>query len=160
MELSSLSSRFSVRRLEPADVDILYALSCGNRIFYRYHPPFVTKESILDDMTALPPGKTAEDKYYIGFFAQDTLIAVMDLITGYPTEKTAFIGLFMTDIKYQSKGIGSAIITEAAAYLRTQHFEKIRLGVDKGNPQSYGFWQKNGFVPVREDTYILMERTL
>ena len=40
----------------------------------------VTVESILEDMEALPPNKGYEDKHYIGFFYEDTLAAVMNLI--------------------------------------------------------------------------------
>lgn len=58
---------YQVRRLGRDDVDAIYELCRENRIFYRYHEPFVTKESILDDMEALPPGKSREDKYYVGF---------------------------------------------------------------------------------------------
>lgn len=47
----------------------------------------MTKESILDDMEALPPGKSREDKYYVGFFGGGSLAAIVDLILGYP-EKT------------------------------------------------------------------------
>ena len=64
MDVSILSNRFFVRKLEKKDVKQIYTLSCGNRIFYEYHPPFVTEESILEDMEALPPGKNYEDKYY------------------------------------------------------------------------------------------------
>ena len=58
MKITSLSKKYVVRRLDPEDVDIIYDMSCGNHIFYQYHPPFVTKQSILDDMEALPPGKS------------------------------------------------------------------------------------------------------
>ena len=40
--------------------------------------------------------------------------------------------------------------------LKSSGYKEIRLGVDKGNPQSYSFWTKNKFTPIREDTYILM----
>lgn len=40
------------------------------------------------------------------------------------------------------------------------NYNKIRLGVDKNNPQSYGFWKKNGFLPVDTQKYIIMERNL
>ncbi len=36
----------------------------------------------------------------------------------------------------------------------------MRLGVDKGNPQSYAFWVKNQFSVINEDVYILMELVL
>ena len=49
MNINSLSQKYSVRKLDENDVDIIYDMSCKNDIFYQYHPPFVTRESILDD---------------------------------------------------------------------------------------------------------------
>ena len=69
----------------------------------------------------------------------------MDLITAYPDDETAFIGFFMLNIKYQHKGIAYRIIKESIEYLKTEGYKKIRLGVDKGNPQSFSFWKKNGY---------------
>lgn len=59
--------KYQVRTLDRNDVDIIYDMSRKNEIYYQYHPPFVTKESIIADMKALPPGKSCGDKYYIGF---------------------------------------------------------------------------------------------
>lgn len=160
MNIESLSNTFDVRRLGEEDVELIYHLCCKNTIFYQYHPPFVTKESIMDDMTALPPGKDYHDKFFVGFFENTTLVAIMDLIVDYPAKNIAFIGLFMMNVEYQNKGIGSKIIMECAKYLQTLGFYKMRLGVDKNNPQSNAFWKKNGFIPVSENKYILMELTL
>ena len=152
-----LSTDFHVRRLGRADLQQVYSLSCGNKLFYAYHPPFVTEESILEDMDALPPGKEYKDKYYIGFFEGDTLVAVMDLIQDFPEERIAFIGLFMVDIQHQGKGIGTKIIGDCIHRLRSLGFAAVRLGVDIGNPQSFAFWTKNGFSVLSTDKYILME---
>lgn len=160
MEINFFSNSFIVRKLNKDDVDIIYDMSCKNDIFYQYHPPFVTKESILKDMQALPPGKSYEDKFYVGFFERESFVAIMDLILDYPVKETAFIGLFMTNTQYQKKGVGSNIISEIAACLKSSGFRKIRLGVDKGNPQSYAFWSKNNFKVIQEDTCILMELEL
>ena len=160
MNLQSLSENYHVRRLEGNDVDLIYNLCLGNSIFYEYHLPLVTKESILADMAALPPGKNYDDKLYIGFFKEQKLIAVMDLILHYPEEKIAFIGFFMTDSSIQNKGIGSKIICETANCLKNWDFDEIRLGVDKGNPQSFAFWTKNGFSIQKEAHYILMAKKL
>ena len=160
MKIEFLSSVFTVRKLNAEDVDLIYDLCCKNELFYQYHPPFVTKESIIEDMRALPPDKEYKDKYYIGFFENETLVAIMDLILGYPAKNIAFVGLFMMNSEYQHKGVGSKIISECAKYLRTLGFDKIRLGVDKGNPQSNSFWKKNGFITVSESEYILMELVL
>ena len=139
MDVNLLSKSFKVRRLNKRDIDMIYDLSCENKIFYQYHPPFVTKESIEED------------------FDGDILIAIIDLILSYPTKEIAFIGLFMTNIEYQNKGIGSNIIRDVCSYLKEIGYKRVRLGVDKGNPQSYHFWIKNNFETILENDYILME---
>ena len=160
MDVNLLSKRFGVRRLDRNDVEIIYDMNCQNKIYYEYHPPFVTRESIIEDMKALPPQKNYDDKYYIGFFEDNLLVANMDLILEYPTEGIAFIGFFMTNVQYQNKGIGSNIIREVCNYLKQLRYKKVRLGVDKGNPQSFAFWSKNGFYVVSENEYIVMELVL
>ena len=166
MEISRLSQRYRVRRLTAADVDAIYALSRENPLFYQYCPPFVTKESILNDMTALPPRTPRDRKYYLGYFQEEKLIAVLDLILGYPNAATAFIGLFMMAKSEQGQGAGSRIITECAAFLREEHFHSIRLAYAKGNPQSRAFWKKNQFTETgivsQEATYtaVIMQRVL
>ena len=118
------------------------------------------RESILADMTALPPGKGMEDKAYVGFFEGEKLVAVLDWISGYPAKETAWIGLFMVSAEKQGKGVGSGIIRDMAASLKAVGYREIQLGVDKGNPQSFAFWTKNGFEVLREDGYIVMGREI
>lgn len=163
-EVQELSKRYAVRRLTEADAERIYALSVENPMFYRYCPPVVSRESILHDMKALPPRTTYDDKYYIGYFEGDRLIAVMDLILRYPNEETAFVGLFMMEKGSQGKGLGSAIVRECFEFLGSRGCRFIRLGFAKGNPQSEAFWVKNGFVRtgVEADngdyTVVVMER--
>lgn len=166
LDIQKLSSHYEVRRLEKENIDQIYDLCKENPLFYEYHPPFVTKESIEDDIKALPPRKEYKDKYFIGFFEGEMLVAFMDLILDYPNEKTAFIGFFMMNRDYQGKGIGTHIIDEAFAYLKEKDFEKVRLAYAKGNPQSEAFWTKNGFlktgleIPNDFSGYIIMEKEL
>lgn len=86
------SKRYRVRRMGRGDVTDVYLLCRENGLYYQYCPPFVTEQGILDDMGALPPGKGMEDKYYIGYYRGEELVAVMDLIMAYPDGETAFIG--------------------------------------------------------------------
>ena len=109
-----------------------------------------TRENILDDMHATPPGITMEDKYYFGFFDDRELVAIMDLIEGYPEPETAYIGFFMMNPKYQGKQIGTAIVGEVIDYLQSIGKIAVRLAIDKGNPQSSHFWKKNGFEVISE----------
>lgn len=160
MRTETTGNAFQMRRLDEQDVDAILALCEGNRLFYQYHPPMATRESILADMTALPPGKGMEDKAYVGFFEGKKLVAVLDWINGYPAKGTAWIGLFMVSAEKQGKGVGSGIIRDMAASLKAVGYREIQLGVDKGNPQSFAFWTKNGFEVLREDGYIVMGREI
>lgn len=152
MDVSSFSRRYCVRRMDRADVADIYSLCKKNGLYYRYCPPFVTEQSILEDMEALPPNKEAFDKYYVGYYEGADLIAVMDLIRAYPDEGTAFIGFFMTAASVQNAGVGSSIIDELCCYLARAGFSNVRLGWVKGNPQAEHFWRKNGFEETG-DTY-------
>ena len=165
-ELNKLSKQYDIKFLKTEDIDIILEVCSQNQLFYQYHPPFATKESIAEDMQALPPGKEEKDKFYVGYFTGNELVAVLDLIFCYPDEKTAYIGFFMMNKEYQGKGIGTRMISECGKYLADLNFEKIRLAIDKGNPQSEAFWTKNGFVKTGDEiqneysAYVPMERIL
>ena len=146
LDIAQLSGELAVRRLGAEDVPQILTLCSGNPQFYRYHPPMASEDGIRADMQALPPEKTAADKYYVGYFDSGGLAAVLDLILGYPQEGTALIGFFMVDAARQ----GSRLVSEAAACLRAAGLSRLRLGVDRGNPQSFAFWTKNGFEQVDE----------
>lgn len=164
MDLERLSVEYSIRKMQDINIPQIYMICEGNPIYYQHCPPKVTIESIKRDMTMLPPGKKGEDKFYLGFYKQDTLIAVIDLLQDYPEKNIAYIGFFMMDSKQQGKGIGTKIITDICQYLNVCGYEKTQLGYAKGNAQSETFWLKNGFVKtgreVQADGYVIicMER--
>lgn len=166
MDIKELSSKYVVKRLGNSDIQDIFNLCCENKLYYEYCPPMVTEESIKKDMTALPPNTKIDDKFYIGFYKEGSLIAVMDLIDGYPEQKIAYIGFFMTSVVIQKRGIGSEIISELCDYLKKKGFISIRLAWVKGNPQAEHFWLKNMFVVLKEttsnvsDSVILVERRL
>lgn len=145
-----LSDAYTIRRLTDADVPMLYAWMLRNDQYFRYCGGSTTPERVRQDLTLCPPGTTPAQKHYVGFFDADTLVAVMDLIDGYPDADTAFIGFFMMNKDLQGQGTGTAIVREALAALRALGYTAVRLGIDKENPQSNHFWRKNGFAVLRE----------
>lgn len=144
------SKEYRFRYLKDADVPEIYDLCLGNPQYYDHCPPPVSEESIRSDMRALPDGKTAEDKHYIGFYKDGKLIAVMDLITHFPEENAAWIGFFMTKSESQHQGVGGIIIDEASQALAVSGFRKIGLAYVKDNLQAAGFWEMVGFHAVSE----------
>lgn len=165
IEISQFSKQYDVRRLHFDDVEMIYAFCKSNTQYYAYCGKDISYELIESDMTIAPPGIPMERKYYIGFFEGGRLVAVMDLIDGYPDETCAYVGFFMMNRDLQGAGIGSGIIAEVLDYLKKQGFERCRLGIDKSNPQSNHFWRKNGFEVIREvvreeGTVLVAERQL
>ena len=150
IDISRLSSHYDIRVLESSDIDEVLKLCQQNTLFYEYTDARPTREHILADMKAAPPGIDMSAKCYFGFFTNQEFIAVMDLIDGYPDRDIAYIGFFMMNINYQGKHIGTAIIDEATDYLRSIGKKSVRLAIDKGNPQSTHFWKKNGFDMIKE----------
>lgn len=146
MNLSRLVTSFQVRRLQDNDVPEILKLCRQNELYYQYRPPFVSRRSIIEDVTARPPGVKRQDKYYLGYFADHKLMAIIDLIWGYPEQSNAYIGFFMVAASVHGRGIGSQIIQELTAYLKANQITSVKLGWAKNNPQAAYFWKKNGFV--------------
>jgi len=135
LDISKLSRTYDVRRLNDADLEEIYTLCRANTQYYQYCEAKPTREQVLNDLHITPPGKDLASKYYTGFYQDTELIAVMDLIDGYPDPDICFIGFFMMNKAYQGKSLG---------------YKSVRLAIDKGNPQSTHFWKKNGFVVISE----------
>lgn len=150
IDLEKLSNVYRVRRLGMDDVEEIFAFCKENTQYYAYCGAEPSIELVVHDLKTAPPGIPMAQKYYIGFYQETTLIAIMDLIGGYPDGDCVFIGFFMVNNNVQGLGIGSQIIREVLHAIRMQGFSKCLLGIDKDNPQSNHFWRKNGFEVVSE----------
>lgn len=166
MDITLLSSKYQVRKISENDIQTVLDICKNNNMYYQCFPPKPSDETIMDDLKALPPNKEYKDKYYVGFYDNDKLIAIMDLIYQYPNHETAFIGFFMMDVQLQGKGIGTSIISDLMKYLKSLNIKRVQLGYIKGNNQAQSFWNKNNFLftgveNTREKyTIVVMEKIL
>ena len=164
-KLEKLSKKWNVRNLTEDDSTAILTLYQSNPLYFQHCPPPPSLESVREDMLRLPDGKTESDKYYLGFWEGDRLVAVMDFVYAYPDEQTVFIGLFMVHQDYQGKGVGLVIVKEALRFFSQDH-QKARLACVKSNPQAEHFWRKQGFLSIgvetQEPTYAveIMEKDL
>lgn len=140
------SKKYYVRKLQKNDIDQIYDLCSKNYLYYQYCPPYVTRKSIESDMMTLPDNIDIKDKYYVGYFKNEKLIAVLDLIDGYPKKDIVFIGFLMINISVQKNGVGSAIVNELIDYLTTLKYKEVRLGWINGNLQADTFGLRMVFV--------------
>lgn len=148
-----------------SDAEAILEFCKENTQYYEYCQAEPTLEQILSDLHLAPPGISPEDKYYVGFYQDDDLVAVMDLVDGFPEDRIVFIGFFMMSKHLQGQEIGSSIIRGVSDYLKNAGMTSVRLAIDKGNPQSTHFWKKNGFNIIYETdrdghTLLVAEREL
>lgn len=148
LNLNKLTTKFQVIKLTEFHLTTILDLCNGNPIYYRHYNSEPTIESLRESLYALPPSKTMADKYFVGFFNDTELVAVLDLITGYPTKDTAYIGLFMIARDYQGNGLGTQLISDLITHLTDQGFCYVELGYIKGNAQAKSFWTKNDFTSL------------
>ena len=112
MKISHFSKHYQVRKLTEADLEQVLAFYQTNPLYFEHFPPLPSLESLANDLVECPPGKGLSDKYFLGFWDKERLVAILDLIDGYPTAEIAYIGLFMVDSRLAGQGLGSKIIAE------------------------------------------------
>lgn len=153
---------YNIVKIEEQHYQDIYHLQKENIIYFEYTKEYPPKyEDIINEVTELPPYTDISQKYYIGFYLEDTLVAVMDFIDGYPNDKTYWIGLFIIDINYQGLGIGTKIIS---TFIELSD-KNIQLGCLSDNIEGFAFWSKMGFKEItrsynkeKDWNIIIMER--
>lgn len=153
LEPARFSGAYRVRLLEEEDIPAVLELYRTNPLFFGSSGQNPGMEQVRRDMTVMPPGVGAGRKYFVGFYEGKMLAAVLDLIDGYPTRDTAYIGLFMVSGPLSGEGRGTALVESLWDYLRQTGISVLRLAYDRENPQSSHFWRKNGFRPIYDTSH-------
>ena len=115
-------------------------------------------EGLTDVITRAPEGAGANSKLFFGFYdpvddGYQELVAVMDLIMGYPEASSAFIGWFMVDAARQGQGIGSDIFADVRASMAAQGFTALELACPAHDEGARAFWEAQGFTATGEAYY-------
>ncbi len=152
LDIEALSTGYEVRKITEAEITDVYRLCKSNKRYYRKlgegHP---TRESLTEVISDVPGESETEEKYFVGFYGDGKLVAVLDLITGSPDKSDAFIGWFMVDGEMQRQGIGSQMIADVRAAVKGAGCEKLSLGCVKEDEEALAFWKSCGFAPTGEE---------
>ena len=105
---------------------------------------------LTEVITDVPEGAGPNSKYCVGFYEGDELVAVMDLIVGYPESDDAYIGWFMVDETLQGQGIGSGIFADVRAAMQAQGFDHLEVACPKSSESGMRFWSELGFTAKSE----------
>ena len=153
LNIETLSTQYRVRNITASDISPVYRLAKSNAKYYEYLGTVPTRESLTEVISELPEGAARNCKHFVGFYnADDVLVAIMDLITGYPESDDAFIGWFMVDGEMQGRGIGSGIFAAVRAAMKAAGYDYIALAVTEANEEAVKFWKSQGFKETGERT--------
>ncbi|MDD2840455.1 MAG: GNAT family N-acetyltransferase [Rickettsiales bacterium] len=97
----------------------------------------------------LPQNKKIEDKFIIGIFDNNVLIALIDLVQGFLEESQWVMGSFIIDKDFRHKNIGMRLLQILEELLVTFKVNILRIVVQEYNPNAVKFWVKNGFVEIQ-----------
>ena len=143
-----------LRPITPADVDAVQALIESDPGYTERITGYPPGESDAQSLLMMrPEGLAEEAKVVLGAFDDGELVAVVDLLRGFPNERTAFIGLLEVHAAYQGRGHGSTTYALVQQYVETTWPEvrTMRLAVVDTNAQvATGFWQRQGFEATGE----------
>ncbi len=149
LNLQALSCDFDVRRIAEEDISEVYLLAKANRLYYEYLHERPTMAGLTEIISQVPEGAKPTDKYFVGFWdTSGELVAIMDLICGYPESDDAFIGWFMVDVDRHRQGIGSGIFADVRATLAAAGYDHLELAVIAENVEAKAFWEAQGFSPT------------
>ena len=150
--LQKLLPQWDIRPVTEGDLEAVLALMEGNPEFFALDHRPASMENLRHDLVNLPPRCIPEQKNYVALWRDGKPEAILDLICGYPRERTLFIGLFMVEKSLQRQGLGRAVMEAMPKAADGAGLDSIRLGCLKGNEGAHAFWNAMGWQDVREGT--------
>ena len=149
LNIDTLGTAYNVRRLSEANITEVFLLAKSNRKFYRTLGIRPSRARLTEIISDVPEGADATSKHFVGFYDNDFgLVAVLDLICGYPESDDAFIGWFMVDADLQGQGIGSSIFADVRAAMKAQGYDRLSLKCPAASESGRAFWESQGFTPT------------
>jgi GNAT superfamily N-acetyltransferase len=107
-----------------------------------------TRQDAWELLNDCPAGITAQDKLVLAIMDEQHIVGCIDLVRGYPTPETAFLGLLQLRPAAQGQGLGSAMLCEIMAQAAAWHCTRLRLAVIETNGPGLTFWLRHGFCQV------------
>ena len=97
---------------------------------------------------ALPPAKSAADKFVFEIRSQAGAIGCVDFVRGYPEARTAFIGLLLLVETAQGQSHGPQVLRLLEAMATEWGCSVMRIAVIETNTRALAFWRREGFVEL------------
>lgn len=146
----------TVRRLTRADAAELQVLYERCSDYHEQHEGVPTRPTAgADELAALPPGKTAADKFSFGIHAPDgEMVGCLDLVRDFPAAGEWQIGLLLLVPEARGSGLGGRIHDAAVRWVSSRGGRTITLGVLEHAPDAERFWRRMGYQEVSRQRYL------
>ncbi|MDO4199117.1 MAG: GNAT family N-acetyltransferase [Erysipelotrichaceae bacterium] len=145
-DISNLSTEYEVRKIDEDDLYDVFNMYRENRKYYKSNNVKPSTKTLTRMITTLPEGVDKKQKCFSGFYdSNDELVALLDMIVGYPSEKEVYINWFTVDANLQNRGIGSQLFADIRASLMGNGYKKVHLEVREENEEALRFWNNQGF---------------
>ena len=149
----------TVRNLTHADDDLIYAFQAQHPDYFAHfqdHP--VTRQEAIQDVDDVPVTATGEQKAYLGVFAGEQLVLIVDLMIDYPLPSLVWLGLWLPAATL-SLARQADLYRSLTQTLRAADAVQLQLSVFMGDRQAPVFWEAQGLVKVQTTTVVRGERT-
>ena len=147
--------RWRMRVLGAADVDALQRFFAANPEYFQTvngEPP--RADEAAHELADVPPaGMPYREMVLVGFAGDDApaeLVGMASVVSDLIAAHVWHIGLFIVASGLHGSGAAQAMYRALERWMRESGAEWIRLGVVAGNAKAERFWERAGYVQVRE----------
>ena len=159
-EIKSQLPDYNIIAITHQNFDRVFEVYNSNQDFYLLtQGKKATIDSSINDIIAIPPNCTIEQKIYLSIWKDDEIIGVLDVIAGYPEPTSFWIGLLLIHGRLHDKKIGSKVASAVLSAAKAAGYTTAQLGVIESNTRGIDFWRKHGFEVSRcSGDIVVMER--
>jgi GNAT superfamily N-acetyltransferase len=153
----SAARRWRLRALGEQDMPTLQRFFEANPDYFidiNGEPPR-TDEAECEFRDTPPAGMAYREMVMLGFFDDQgdhdgELVAMATVVGDFIAEHVWHIGLFIVATALHGSGAAQAIYRRLEDWIVARGANWIRLGVVAGNTRAERFWQRSGYIEVRE----------
>lgn len=145
---------WELRPVTDAGVDTVLALLQSDPAYFDLERRQPTSQSLRDDIALLPPRCVPEQKRYLALWKDGAPQAVLDLVEGYPRERTLYVGFFFLSPALRRQGTGREIMDAVLQSAGDAGMDSARLACLLNNAAGHAFWRSLGFGDLRRSETI------
>lgn len=149
--ISIFSSPYSVRELTENDLPQMLSLEESQSEYLQLQGKSqLTLAEIKSDLSSVPLSVKPSQKWTLGFFKDNKLVAIIDFLTDYPQVQTVWIGLFLVSKNNEGQGIATHLSKALFKSFKSEKFTNVQTLKYEQEPVNQKLLEKLGFVDQQQ----------